>query len=343
MNAVGRHCRWIVVWTLCGSPIVACGQPVLLSREDQSVDMARAVLTEIMAVPAQAIPRGMFHQAQGVAIVPNVVKGGLVVGIRHGQGVLLVRDANGGWTLQFITLTGGSIGWQVGLQSTDVILVFKTPNSVQGLMRGKLTVGADAAASAGPVGRNAAIATDTQLRSEIYSYSRSRGLFAGVALDGTSLQIDHAANAAYYQRGAVPGGTATVPPSAIALINQVAAYSDAASLPVPGPGPWAAQPNPEQLRLQVVDSARQLQARLDPQWQAYLAMPAEIANPPAENIVARVEELLSRYDTVQADPRYVEVSARPEFQVTHGLLRQYLAVLRAAPMGTLQLPPPPDR
>ena len=183
---------------------VAGGIPAdaqLLTREEQTVQSASAVLNEIMAVPLTRIPQFMLADAKGVAIVPNVLKGGFVVGVRHGRGLVVVRDEQGGWQPpQFVSLTGGSLGWQAGVQATDVILVFKTEKSVQGLLRGKFTLGVDAAAAAGPVGREASAATDASLKAEIYSYSRSRGLFAGVSLDGSALQIDAEANQAVLPR-----------------------------------------------------------------------------------------------------------------------------------------------
>jgi SH3 domain-containing YSC84-like protein 1 len=161
-----------------------------------------------------------------------VLKGGFVVGVRHGRGVALVRDEQGAWRPPvFVSLTGGSIGWQAGLQATDVILVFRTSKSVQGLLNGKFTIGADAAAAAGPVGRQASAATDAQLRAEILSYSRSRGLFAGVSLDGSMLQIDQATTQAYYQLGSlIPNAAgwpnpATLPSSAVQLLDAVARHT----------------------------------------------------------------------------------------------------------------------
>src|SRR5215470_10981392 len=141
----------------------------------------------------------LLSEAQGVAIIPDVTKIGFIAGVRRGHGVVMVRDAEGEWSLpQFITLTGGSVGWQAGIQGTDVVLVFKTKKGVEGLMRGKFTIGADASVSAGPVGRDAEAATDTQLKAEILSYSRSRGLFAGVSIDGSALEVDQRAHVAFY-------------------------------------------------------------------------------------------------------------------------------------------------
>lgn len=168
-------------------------------EEREKVDLATVILDEINQIPEKGIPPSLLANAAGVAIIPNVIKVGLMVGGRFGKGVLLLRNEQGNWSDPvFISLTGGSLGWQIGAQSTDVILVFKTPRSVAGILNGKFTLGADAAVAAGPVGRNLSGATDPTLSAEIYSYSRSRGLFAGVSLEGSILQVDDPANVAYY-------------------------------------------------------------------------------------------------------------------------------------------------
>jgi lipid-binding SYLF domain-containing protein len=140
-----------------------------------------------------------LRDVHGVAVIPGVIKVGFILGGRYGKGIMVVRTEGGGWSNpSFITLTGGSIGWQIGVQSTDVILVFKSEKSIEGVTKGKFTLGVDAEIAGGPVGRHAAAATDAQLRAEIYSYSRSRGLFIGVALEGAHLQIDHDSNDDFY-------------------------------------------------------------------------------------------------------------------------------------------------
>ena len=136
----------------------------------------------------------------GVAVVPGVLKAGIVVGGRYGQGILSVRITGNAWSNPvFLTLTGASFGFQAGIQATDVIFVFKSRKSVDGILNGKITLGANASVAAGPLGREAIAATDLHLTAEIYSYSKSRGFFAGVSLDGTILQIDQVANRAFYQ------------------------------------------------------------------------------------------------------------------------------------------------
>ena len=217
-------------------------------QEDAKVRESIGVFNEVMAIPAGGIPRGLLKDAHGVAIIPGVIKGSFVVGARFGKGVLLVRDDNGGWHAPvFVTLTGGNIGWQVGVQATDVVLVFKTRSSVNGLLSGKFTIGADAAAAAGPVGRQAAAATDGHLAAEIYSYSRSRGLFAGVSFDGSVIQVDSIANASYY-RAPAPGAPVIVPEAAQQLVMQVTQYTGV--LPAVAANPVAQpQPNADSLIL----------------------------------------------------------------------------------------------
>ena len=179
------------------------------ATEEQVVKLreAREVMEDIMAIPENAIPPSLLNDAQAIAVIPGVIKAGFIVGGRFGKGVVLRRlPGRRGWSDPvFLTIAGGSVGFQAGASATDVILVFKNRRGLDSLANGKFTLGADAAVAAGPVGRNAQAATDVQLRSEILSYSRSRGLFAGVALDGSVMEIDHAANAAFYgKRGITP-------------------------------------------------------------------------------------------------------------------------------------------
>ena len=174
-------------------------------REDAQADNASRVLTEIQAIPESAIPDKLLDEAEAIVIVPDTIKAGLVLGGRRGRGVLSVRAPDGTWSApSFVTLTGGSIGLQVGVQSADIILVFRTRRGLDSIVNGKFTLGADAGVAAGPLGRNASTATDGQLKAEIWSWSRARGLFAGVALDGAVLRMDHDANEAAYGRDTTP-------------------------------------------------------------------------------------------------------------------------------------------
>jgi lipid-binding SYLF domain-containing protein len=346
-------------------------------QQEQTIQAAAAVLNETMSTPGNRIPQAMLADAHGVAIIPNVIKGGFVVGARHGRGVLFIREAGNVWHAPvFITLTGGNIGWQAGLQSSDIILVFKTQQSIQGILSGKLTLGADAAAAAGPVGRQTAMATDGKLSAEIYTYSRSRGLFAGVSIDGSVLRIDQLATGAYYQSSA-PGQPMVIPPSAQQLTQTVAAYAGSAapvtaapgvsptagstipgSTPVPGtpaiPGaPQASgQPLPvpalqhrandeDVLRNQLTQLAPQLYELIDDQWKEYLALPSSMFLTGPHPSAAEITETLQRFDRVANDPAFAQLAARPEFQSVYGLLKHYQQALTSV-ATSVNLPPPPS-
>jgi lipid-binding SYLF domain-containing protein len=170
-------------------------------RQDARLLTATQVLNELMAMPEQNIPVWLLERAYAVAVIPSVIKVGLGIGGRRGKGVMVVRRDNGSWSNPiFVNLTGGSFGFQVGVQSTDVVLVFTSRQSIEGIVGGKITLGADASVAAGPVGRQSSAATDIGLTAQVYSYSRASGLFAGVALDGSAMTIDGASNESFYQR-----------------------------------------------------------------------------------------------------------------------------------------------
>jgi len=173
-------------------------------REEARLLTATQVLNELRASPDQFIPDRLLERAYALAIIPDVTKVAFFAGGRRGSGVLVARDKDGRFSDPvFVNLTGGSFGFQWGVQSTDVVLVLTTRRSLNKISSGKLTLGADASVAAGPVGRQASAATDPTLSSEVYSYSRSRGLFAGVALDGSAITIDHSANSRFYDKGTV--------------------------------------------------------------------------------------------------------------------------------------------
>lgn len=169
------------------------------TREEKRVADAADVLDQLLRIPEKTIPPNLLSRAYAVAVIPNVVKAAFGLGARRGKGILVVRQDDNSWSNPaFVTLTGGSFGWQIGAQSTDIILVFKTRKGVDNIANGKLTLGADASVAAGPVGRHTSIATDVLFAAEVVSYSRSRGLFAGVALEGAGVTMDRKANAAFY-------------------------------------------------------------------------------------------------------------------------------------------------
>ena len=169
------------------------------AREQGRLLMASQVLEELRSSRDQYIPDRLLERAYAIAVIPDMTKIAFFAGGRRGHGVLVVRDKDGRFTSPtFITMTGGSFGWQWGVSSTDIMLVFTTRKGVEGITGGKFTLGADASVAAGPVGRQASASTDTSFKAEVYSYSRTRGVFAGLAVDGTALTIDDGANETFY-------------------------------------------------------------------------------------------------------------------------------------------------
>jgi lipid-binding SYLF domain-containing protein len=190
---IRQYILTILITTLIVLPAYAT------TKEESRVSDATDVIDQLLRIPEQSIPPALLSRAYGVAVIPHVIKIGFGLGARRGKGILVVRQEDGSWSNPaFITLTGGSFGFQIGAQSTDIILVFKTRKGVDGIANGKLTLGADASIAAGPVGRHTGVSTDITFKSEVYSYSRSRGLFAGIALEGAGVTMDRNANAAFY-------------------------------------------------------------------------------------------------------------------------------------------------
>lgn len=227
-------------FVLAGLPLVATHAADTASDRTKALDVANQavqVLDRIQQSPDRGIPQDLLRNAKAVAVIPAVVKAGFVIGARHGNGLVSVRRSDGTWSLPvFVDMTGGSVGFQAGVSSTDVVLVFRTQRGVDGIVHGKFTLGANAAVAAGPVGRDAQASTDAQLHAEIYSYSRSRGLFAGVALDGTAVTVDYDDLAAVYGAGITPrrvfeGGVGNVPAVLQTFRARLAAYSGASAAP----------------------------------------------------------------------------------------------------------------
>ena len=150
------------------------------------VDESGKVLSEVQTMPDQGIPEDLLERCQAIAVFPSTISAGFVIGGQYGQGIIMVREEkHGKWSPPAIfTIAGGSLGWQIGGQATDIVLLVMNRRSIDGLLQGKFKLGADAAVAAGPVGRSAEAATDVQLKGGILSYSRSRGLFAGIKLEG---------------------------------------------------------------------------------------------------------------------------------------------------------------
>jgi lipid-binding SYLF domain-containing protein len=179
--------------------LVLPAAPRAQTADDTRLIDAATVLQALTAAEDNAIPVDVLEQARGIAVVPEVLRGGFILGARRGRGVLVTRTADGAWSNPaFIILTGGSFGWQIGAESTDLVLVFANDNAVKNMRNGKFTLGGDATAVAGPLGRHATAAVT--FRAEVYGYVRSRGLFAGAAFEGARLAIDAATNARFYPR-----------------------------------------------------------------------------------------------------------------------------------------------
>jgi lipid-binding SYLF domain-containing protein len=235
-------------------------------RQDARMMTSTKVLTELLQMPEQNIPTWLLERAHAVAVVPAVIKVGLGIGGRRGKGVLVVRKDNGAWSNPvFVNLTGGSFGFQVGVQSTDVVLVFTSRQSIEGIVGGKVTLGADASVAAGPVGRQSSAATDIGLTAQVYSYSRASGLFAGVALDGSALTIDHRSNELYYGRPGVlaseiirsdaPAAPATAQQLIAAVQSSATGAPPAAGSPPPASTSGSAAPQPQPQGQSATDGA----------------------------------------------------------------------------------------
>ncbi len=194
---------------------------------EQRTQSATKVLKDMSKIPENSIPERLLAEAYAIAVVPDLTKAGFVFGGRYGKGLISIRGKDGAWSNpNYINLTGGSVGFQAGVQKSDLILVFTSPAGVEGIINGKFTLGADAAVAAGPVGRNVQASTDEKLNAEIYSYSRSRGLFAGVSVDGSAITIDDQDNETMYgdmisPRSIFDGRTQTQNQSIIDFRNQL--------------------------------------------------------------------------------------------------------------------------
>jgi lipid-binding SYLF domain-containing protein len=205
------------------------------SADEEKLAQAATVLQEFAADEKQGIPIELLQRARGIAVIPNLIRGGFFVGGRRGRGVLTVRSPSGEWSNPaFITLTGGSIGWQFGAEAADVVLVFANDRSVSNIASGKLTFGGDATAIAGPIGRRSTAAVT--FRSEVYIYMRSRGLFAGAAFEGARLDVDQQSSASFYSADsrAQPLGeqNAGTPASVLRFLETLQAAASLGAAPV---------------------------------------------------------------------------------------------------------------
>lgn len=212
----------------CSQHVTAEVSPKLAAR----LEKASAVLHEVMSIPDKEIPRDLLARTYAVAVFPGVVKGAFFVGGRVGRGVMSVRDEPGGeWSPPaFFTMGGASYGLQIGAQVTDLILLIMTRQGVESLLRSKVTLGGDLSVAAGPVGRRGEAGIDVRLKAEMLSYSRTKGLFAGISLEGATIFADNDANQELYKRGFTAreilfGGQVATPEEAKTFLSTLGTYA----------------------------------------------------------------------------------------------------------------------
>jgi len=215
--------------------IAVASLTALASERDDDVNRtqkAAQVFKEIMNTPDQGIPTNLLESAKCIAIVPGDKKFAFVFGGSYGRGLATCRTGHGWSAPMFVAINSGSVGYQIGGSSTDIVMLFMNDHALQSLMSDKFKVGADASVAAGPVGRNAAAGTDLKLNAEILSYSRSKGIFAGVSLDGAVMQADKSGDKAMYgddvKRHEILDGKVAIPASARALVEELGGYAHVA-------------------------------------------------------------------------------------------------------------------
>lgn len=206
-------------------------------REDDNARLRAAteVFKEIMSTPDKGIPQELLESAKCIAIIPGEKKLAFGIGGNYGKGMATCRTTHGWSAPLFLTVGGGSFGFQIGGSSTDVVMLFMNDHALQSLLSDRLKVGGDATVAAGPVGRHAAAGTDIKLNAEILSYSRSKGIFAGISLDGAVVEADASGNRAEYgpdfDRRKILDGEVAVPKAAHPLVQEIAEYSATAKAP----------------------------------------------------------------------------------------------------------------
>ncbi len=219
--------RILAVTTLIA---IATLTAVASDRDDDvnRTQKAAQVFKEIMNTPDQGIPSDLLESAKCIAIIPGDKKFAFVFGGSYGRGLATCRTEHGWSAPMFVAIDSGSVGYQIGGSSTDIVMLFMNDHALQSLMSDKFKLGADASVAAGPVGRSAAAGTDLKLNAEILSYSRSKGIFAGVSLDGAVMQADKSGDKAMYgddvNRHEILDGKVAVPASARALVEEFGRY-----------------------------------------------------------------------------------------------------------------------
>ncbi|HKV48874.1 MAG TPA: lipid-binding SYLF domain-containing protein [Candidatus Acidoferrales bacterium] len=215
--------------------LVALVTVLTAAASDKDDDVSRIhhadqVFNEIMDAPDQGIPAGLLDKAQCIAIIPGQLKFAFIFGGNYGRGIATCRTGNKQWSAPlFLAISGGSVGYQIGGSSTDLVLLFMNQHALHSLLSDRFKLGADASVAAGPVGRTAAADTDIKLNAEILSYSRAKGVFAGVSLQGAVVKSDDSANQAMYgasaDRHTILSGETAVPESAKSLLHSISQFA----------------------------------------------------------------------------------------------------------------------
>jgi SH3 domain-containing YSC84-like protein 1 len=219
--------RLLIVTSLA---LLATLTAVASDREDDlnRIHKAAQVFKEIMDAPDQGIPQDLLKSAKCIAIIPGEVKFAFIFGGNYGRGLATCRTGHGWSAPMFVAIDGGSVGYQIGGSSTDLVMLFMNDRALQSLLSDKFKLGADASVAAGPVGRHASADTDLKLKAEVLSYSRAKGIFAGVSLDGAVVQADKSGDEAMYghdvDRHEILNGKVEVPESARPLLHEISGY-----------------------------------------------------------------------------------------------------------------------
>jgi lipid-binding SYLF domain-containing protein len=209
-----RPTKLMLIMLIIASFSLAATEPAKQSDQEKKLGDATVVLKEFAGMKEGA-PQSLRENAAGIVVIPGMIKAGLGIGGQHGSGVLSIKNADGTWTEPvFVKMTGGSIGFQIGASSTDLVLFFMREKNIRAVLNGEFTLGGSATVAAGPVGRSGQADTSAKLDAEIYSYSRSRGAFAGISIDGSKLYVDKSGNQLFYSKDATPESIVAMKPGA---------------------------------------------------------------------------------------------------------------------------------
>ncbi|MBV8050868.1 MAG: lipid-binding SYLF domain-containing protein [Acidobacteriaceae bacterium] len=224
---------FVLLCAIAGGTLAATAAPTAGGKAADRVQGAAEVLSDIQAAPDQGIPEGVLGAAECVAVVPSLLNGGFIVGARYGRGIASCRTPKGWSAPAFFVMEGGSVGFQIGGQAVDLVMLIMNQDGMRKLLSSQFKLGGDASVAAGPVGRTAAADTDWKLRAQILSYSRARGVFAGAALDGAVVKQDKDSTREFYGHMVTPqaslGGEIQAPQTAYPFLATLAKWATEAA------------------------------------------------------------------------------------------------------------------